>query len=191
MPGEHRTISSESIFRGRIFEVLVEEVELPSGDRAYREFVKHPGAVAVVALQEETEEKTVLLVEQMRHPVGEKLLEIPAGKLDKPGEEPQACAARELEEETGFRATSLTLIASYYSTPGFTNERMTIFLAEQLERVGDPPEADEGEPIALSKIPIEKAVELIRQGAISDSKTIVGILMAIQHLEHQKSHDSG
>src|SRR5690606_25386888 len=120
-------IKSESIFQGKVISLQVDTVELPNGNTATREIVKHPGAVAVVALYEDR----LIVVEQFRKPLERSLVEIPAGKLEA-GEEPLTAAKRELEEETGFTAASLRPLCSFYTSPGFADEILHLYLAEDL-----------------------------------------------------------
>lgn len=170
-----KTISSQMIHRGKIVNLRVDSVELPNGKLAMREVVEHVGAVAVVPV---TNEGEVLMVRQYRHPVGEILLEIPAGKLD-PGEEPDHCIERELLEETGTVAEKTSLIFSFYTSPGFSDELLHIYVAEGLTYRGQ--QLDEDEFLELQRVPLEEAVEMIVRGEIKDAKTIVGIL-AVKNL---------
>jgi ADP-ribose pyrophosphatase len=115
---EEKTIHTEKIFSGKIVTLEVQEVELPNGKTSKREIIKHPGAVAVLAV---TNENKLVMVEQYRKPLERAIVEIPAGKLEK-GEEPAVCARRELEEETGYECESLELLVSFYTSPGFADE---------------------------------------------------------------------
>jgi len=168
----HEVLESSTPYKGGFFSVVVDRIRLPGGRTTKREIVRHPGAAAVVPLQD----GAVLLVRQNRHAVGADLLEIPAGKLDVPGEEPAACARRELEEETGYRARTLEPMGAFYSSPGFTDERYHLFLATDLEQVGPPPDHDGGEPIASEWLSLEDALEAVGHGGIADAKTALGIL---------------
>jgi ADP-ribose pyrophosphatase len=123
---EEKTIKTEKIFEGRIITVQVDEVELPNGKTSTRELVKHPGAVAVIAV---TDEEKIVMVEQYRKPLEKEIVEIPAGKLEK-GEDPAECAKRELEEETGYGCTNLELLTSFYTSPGFADELVHVYLAK-------------------------------------------------------------
>lgn len=145
------------------------------------EIVRHPGAVAVVPM---TADRRVLLVRQRRHAVGAELLEIPAGKLDRPGEELAACARRELEEETGYCCARLTPLVTLLSSPGFSDERIHLFLATGLEPASGPPVIDEEEETSPEWIGLDEAVGAIRTGDIVDAKTIVGLLLARLALDH-------
>src|SRR5699024_6118473 len=133
---EEKTIKSTNIFDGKIISLQVDDVELPDGKHAKREIVKHPGAVAVLAL---TEKKEILFVEQYRKPLEKLLLEIPAGRIEE-GEEPKVTAVRELEEETGYTTNQLTYISSFYTSPGFANEIIHIYMADTLKNLEIPVE---------------------------------------------------
>jgi ADP-ribose pyrophosphatase len=172
-----KQLASDQIYTGKILNLRKDRVRLPDGREAVREVVEHPGAVAVVALDAE---KNVYLVRQYRYPVGRILLEIPAGKLD-PGEEPLACARRELAEETGLRALEWRLLATFYTTPGFSTELMHLFLATGLETFYA--EADADEFLELEKLPLKEAINQTLDGTIRDAKSIAGILAAAQFLQ--------
>ena len=145
-------------------------VRLPNGGQAGREVVRHPGAVAIIALQDQQ----ILLVRQYRYPIEQETLEIPAGKLD-PDETPANCALREMREEIGYRGT-LEKIGTYYTSSGFTDEVMHLFLARDL--VWDPLAADEDEFVDVVKIPWREAVQMAVDNKLDDAKTILGILLA-------------
>lgn len=162
-------IDGEVLFEGRMICLERDTVRLPNGIEATREVVRHPGAVAILAIQE----RNLLMVRQYRYPIAEETLEIPAGKLD-PEETPLACAQRELREETGYRGT-LEHISTYYSAPGFTDEVMHVFLARDL--VWDPLSQDDDEFITLEKIPWDEAVRRALHNEFIDAKTILGILL--------------
>lgn len=165
---EEVTLSTEPIFNGRIISLQVDTVRLPNGETATREIVKHPGAVAVIALVEDK----MLVVEQYRKPFEKNLVEIPAGKLDH-GEEPLAAAIRELAEETGYAAGEIRLIHSFYTSPGFANELIHLFVAENLTR-GEA-HLDEDEFLDCSAITLEEAEQYIAEGRIGDAKTIMAV----------------
>lgn len=169
---EETTLGSCRVFEGKIINLRVDEVELPNGKRATREVVEHPGAVAVAAL---TEKGEIVLVRQFRKPAEEVLLEIPAGKLD-PGEKPLDCVRRELMEETGITAECIKPLLSYYTTPGFSNEVIHLFLATGLRRGEAAPDKDEF--LEVTYLPLSEALRLVREGKIRDAKTIIGILLA-------------
>ncbi|RST73727.1 NUDIX hydrolase [Siminovitchia acidinfaciens] len=172
---EEKTVGMKPIFDGKIISVQVDEVELPDGKRSSREIVRHPGAVALIPL---TNEKKIVMVEQYRKPLERSLLEIPAGKLE-PGEEPAVTAERELEEETGYRAGKMEYITSFYTSPGFANEIIHIYLATELEALDNPADGDEDEFVELVEISLEEALECIKNERIYDAKTV----FAVQYLQ--------
>lgn len=164
-PLEEVTIESNSIFDGKIIKLQVDTVKLPDGSTATREIVRHPGAVAVLAINGEK----MLVVEQYRKPLGRNQVEIPAGKLD-PGEQPIDAAIRELEEETGYRADTLIPLGSFYTSPGFADEIIYLYAAEQL--TAGEAHTDEDEFLEVGAMTLEEAFDAMRDGRISDAKTI-------------------
>lgn len=178
MSGPFDVLESHVAFRGRVLEVVVDTVRLPDGREMTWEVVRHPGASAVVPVDDDGR---VLLVRQGRHTVAARLLEIPAGKLDVDGEDPRECARRELEEETGHRCTTLHPLGSFLSSPGFSDERIHLFLATGLELVGRPAGTDEGDDITVEWLPLPDAVAAVRSGAIQDAKSALGVLLAAGH----------
>jgi ADP-ribose pyrophosphatase len=166
-----------NIYKGRIVNLNLETVTLPNGVTVALEIIHHPGAAAVVPLKEDG---TVVLIRQYRHAVGGFIYEIPAGKLH-PGEDPRDCAQRELEEEVGYRAGSLELLTSFFTTPGFTNEVIHIFKGTAL--TPGTQSLGQDEVLDIIEIPIEKAIAQIHDGTIKDGKTIVGLHIAyFRHL---------
>ncbi len=127
---EEKTIHTEKLFEGKVVRLQIDDVELPNGKTSKREIIKHPGAVAVLAL---TPENKIVLVEQYRKPMERALVEIPAGKLE-PGEKPEVTAVRELEEETGYECNRLDHIISFYTSPGFADELIHLYLATGLRK---------------------------------------------------------
>ncbi len=160
---------TRTIYRGRVVDLDVDTVTLPNGTTLELEIVRHPGAAAIVPLRPDG---TVLLTRQYRHAAGGYIYEIPAGKLD-PGEDPRACATRELEEETGYRAASIQPLLSMLTTPGFTDEVIHLFLATGLAPGVQRLERDE--VLQVTEMPLERAIDLIGDGTIRDAKTIVGL----------------
>lgn len=156
--------------RGKFLVFLQDEVTLPNGKTAVREMVLHPGAVAVLAV---TENEEIIFVKQYRYPVREVLFEIPAGKLEGK-EDPFFSAQRELEEETGFQALQWEKLGTFYSTPGFSNEIMHLYLAQDLVQKTAHPDPDE--IIEYQGIPFDQALRMVSQGEIKDAKTVIGIL---------------
>lgn len=164
-PMEEVTLSTKPIFDGKIIKLQVDTVRLPNGSTATREIIRHPGAVAVLAIQDDR----MLVVEQYRKPLGRNQVEIPAGKLD-PGELPMDAAIRELEEETGYRAHSLLPLGSFYTSPSFADEIIHLYVAEQL-RAGEA-HTDVDEFLEMDRMTLGEAFAAMRQGRISDAKTI-------------------
>ncbi|MEX1030931.1 MAG: NUDIX hydrolase [Paenibacillaceae bacterium] len=162
------TLNTTPIFQGKIISLQVDEVRLPNGETATREIVKHPGAVAVLAIHA----GKMVVVEQFRKPLEKSIVEIPAGKLE-PGENPLEAAHRELQEETGFTSPSLTLIHSFYTAPGFTDEIIHLYYADQLTAGADQP--DEDEFLECESITLEEAKQMVVEGRISDAKTIIAM----------------
>ncbi|WP_173048234.1 NUDIX domain-containing protein [Nitrospira sp. KM1] len=161
---------SKNIFNGKVITVNIDSVALPNGVTVDLEVVRHPGAAAVVPLKPDG---TVMLVRQFRHAAGGFIYEIPAGKLY-PGEDPQACASRELEEEIGYRAGTLELLSSVFTAPGFTDEVIHIYRATDLTKGHQ--HLDKDEVLDVVELSLQEAVAMIRSGAIRDAKTMVGLL---------------
>jgi ADP-ribose pyrophosphatase len=164
------------LFHGRIFSVTLDSIEFDDGTKATMEVVRHGGAAAVVPL---TEAGRVILVRQFRYSVNGALWEIPAGRTDAQ-EDTRACAARELEEETGFRAASIEKIGSILTTPGFSDERIDIFLARELTQTQMSLDPDEF--IDVVSFPCAAALGMIDRGEIEDAKSIVALLLAARRL---------
>jgi len=167
-----KTLSSKRIYEGRIVSLRDDTVELPGGRKSHREIVEHPGAVAIAAL---TSDNKLVLIRQFRKPAEEELLEIPAGLVHK-GESPQAAAARELEEEAGFKAGKITPLFAAYSSPGYSSEVIRYFLATDLVKTGQKNEEDEF--IGVELVPVSDAFRLVEDGKIKDNKTIIGVMIA-------------
>jgi ADP-ribose pyrophosphatase len=178
----YRTISSRIAYEGEIISVAEEELLLPDGRVVGREMVIHPGAVGVVAI---TGEGRVVLVEQYRNPVKRTLMEIPAGKLS-PGEDPLECARRELAEETGFVGGTWTRLGSYFTTPGFTDERFHMFLAMDLVPGTAAPDGHEEELMDIHVLPFEEAIADARACRLEDGKTLAGLLLAEPHVRRER-----
>jgi 8-oxo-dGTP pyrophosphatase MutT (NUDIX family) len=165
------------IYKGRIVDLRLERVTLPNGTTVDLEVVRHPGASAVVAVDDR---ERVTLIRQFRHAAGGWVWELPAGVLE-PGEAPEACAARELTEETGLRAAEIGPLGTIVTTPGFTDERIHIFLARRLTDGGHAHEADE--VIAeIRPLPLRDALGMVQRGEIVDGKTIAGLYLAAARL---------
>ncbi len=170
MKADFETISSENVYDGKIFEVFSDSVKLPNGNVAQRDYIKHVGAVAILPVDENG---TVYLIDQFRYPTKGRILEIPAGTLGK-DEDPDTCAARELTEETGFRAKKMEKIASFYLAPGYSNEVITLYRATELERAET--NLDKNEILELRPVNLEEGIEMIRDGRVQDAKTIAALL---------------
>lgn len=168
-------IGSERRYEGRVIHLDVDTVRFPDGSTGQLEMVRHPGASAVVPMLDDPAgpDPRVLLIRQFRHAADGVIWEVPAGRLD-PGETPEECARRELAEETGMRASQLSRLTTIYTTPGFTDERIHLFLAGGLEEGTHRREADEF--MELRPTPWSEAMRLIEQGAIMDGKTLVSLL---------------
>ncbi|MFH0715493.1 NUDIX hydrolase [Staphylococcus delphini] len=177
---EEKTISKESIYKGKIIEVEKHQVSLPNNETAYREVVKHNGAVAICAL---TPDQQVILVKQYRKALEQELLEIPAGKLE-PGEDRESAAMRELEEETGYKAKKLTLIGEVYDTPGFSNEKISVYFADDL--VEGEVNLDEDEFVEKVLYSLEDVKKAVEARTIEDAKTFI----AFQHLLLNYNHSN-
>lgn len=169
-----KQLSSEYLYRGKIINLRRDLVLTPGGSEpASREIVEHPGAVAILALDRE---RRVALVRQYRHAAGAVLLEVPAGKLE-PGEEPLHCARRELVEETGCRGGEWSRLIWFYSSPGFCDEKIHLFLARGV-LPGEPVPADDDEVLEPFWIDLEGALRLLREGRIVDAKTAIALQYA-------------
>ena len=166
---EEKKITSEEIYNGHIIHVFKDEVSL-DGKKAIREVVRHKGATAILAVDKNGEG---FFVEQFRYPVGKPLFEVPAGKID-PGEEPLECAKRELFEECGVSAEKWTELGPMYSSPGFCDEVIYLFLAEDLSE--SAPNPDEDEFLDIKKLPLSEVLSDVRKGKIPDSKTQILVL---------------
>lgn len=173
---EEKVIHSEEIYKGRVVNLAVLDVQLPDGKTGRRELVRHPGAVAVVALDADHH---VLLVRQYRIAAERVMLEIPAGTL-KPDEQPEVCADRELQEETGFRAGKLEKIGGVFVAPGYTTEFIHLYLATDLSE--SRLTMDDDEFIEIESLPLAQALKLIENGDIIDGKSISGLLLVARRL---------
>lgn len=173
-------LSSEDIYPGKIIKVEKWQVSLPNGQTAMREIVRHNGASAIVPVDEMGR---VTLVRQYRTPLDQCTWEIPAGKLDTPTEDPFHAAQRELEEETGLQAAQWQHLTTMYTTPGFCNEKIAIYLATNLSQ--HPAHPDDDEFLGLNRLPLSEAVAMCVDGRIQDSKTMVGLLLAQRALYAQ------
>ncbi|HZY98021.1 MAG TPA: NUDIX hydrolase [Candidatus Baltobacteraceae bacterium] len=163
-------LSSERVFEGRVFNVRIDRIRFPDGAEHRVDVVEHPGSFTVLAMPSPDE---VVLVQQYRHPVSQALWELPAGTAE-PGENPAAGAARELAEETGYRAGRMRRLASLFATPGFCTETMHFFVAEEL--TAGEQMLDEDERIEVGTFTRDAAWRLVDQGQIGDMKTVLALL---------------
>ena len=163
-------LERREIYKGRIIELSLDRVRLPNGSECELEMIRHPGAAAVVPVDDRGD---VLLVRQYRYATSGWLLEVPAGKLDG-GESPESCAKREVEEETGFRPGRLTPLGWIWTTPGFTDERIWLFLAERLEPSRQDLQRDE--VLSVERLPLDEAIGMAARGEIVDAKSICALL---------------
>lgn len=175
-----KMIERKTVFEGRIINVYNDTVVLPNGKHSTREVVEHHGGVCVAAL---TERNTLLFVRQFRYPYGKVLLELPAGKLEK-GEEPLAAGLRELEEECGVAAEKVIPMGEVYPTVAYCTEIIHLYLAKGLKKTHQ--HLDEGEFLSVEEIELSKAVELVMNGEIADSKTVALVLKTARLLEEGK-----
>ena len=169
---EEKTSSSEIVFQGRLLDVRRDIVILPNGGNGIREWIKHPGAVCCIPILPNGK---IALIKQYRYSVRKMMIELPAGKLDK-NEAPEDCAIRELEEEIGYKANKVTFLTNIHPAIGFANEKMWIYYAEDLEKTNQKLDSDE----FLEIIPtnIGDALEMVWNRAITDVKTIIGLIWA-------------
>lgn len=173
----HHLLSRRTIFEGKVVRLYLDRVRLPNGREAEREVVLHWGAVGMVPVDADGK---VFLVRQYRHAPGEDLLEIPAGKLSE-GEEPLECAERELLEEIGCRAGRWVKLASFYTSPGFSDEMLHLYLAMDLREGEAYPEEEEF--LEVVRMNLDEALTLVARGEIKDSKTVAGLALAKLYLD--------
>lgn len=167
---DERTISKETVYFGRVINVEQQSVELVNGNIANREIIRHNGGACMAAIDTDM---NMYFVRQFRKPVDRETLEIPAGKLEK-GEDPYDCAVRELKEETGLVGGKVCKLCAIMTTPGFCDEVLHIFLAEDLVQEEKSPDPDEF--VQCEKYPLSVCLEMIDNGQISDAKTIIAVL---------------
>ena len=169
-------LASTKIFSGAVFSVTRDQLREASGQEIVREVVNHSGGAGGVAL---FADGRIALVRQYRHPAKKDLLEIPAGKIDA-GEAPETCAAREIEEELGFRVGRLEKLAEFYSTPGFCAEKLYVYLATEL--VPTQQKLDHDENVEIVFVTLDEALLMVQSGEIEDAKTIIALMMTKQKL---------
>ena len=173
MDFEEKTLTSEVVYNGKIMTVYRDDVQICTGKKSFREVVRHSGGVVIFAL---TDENTVLAVKQFRYPLGKTIIELPAGKLEK-GEDPDFASKRELEEETGYRAEKWTSLGYINTTPGFCDEKLYLYKAENLTFIVEHP--DDGEVLRAFEIPKRELIEKIMSGEINDAKTICAVFRGL------------
>lgn len=179
---EEKTLKSDTLYRGKIISLQVDEVTLPNGKTSKRELIKHPGAVAVIPMKDDGK---LIMVEQYRKALERAIVEIPAGKLE-PGEEPARTARRELEEETGYQCQELNHLISFYTSPGFADEIVHVYVAKGLTKLESPLSTDEDEFVKILEVTLEEAQQLIKEKRIYDAKTAYAVL----HLQLERKRDS-
>jgi 8-oxo-dGDP phosphatase len=179
--GDYRVLGTETVYEGRVITLVRDTVAMPGGGDSVREVVRHPGAVAVVAL---TDAGEIVLLRQYRHPVGGYLWELPAGLRDADGEPPLETAKRELAEEVRMAAERWSLLTTTFSTPGFCDEMVLVYLAEGLSDV-DRPEGftveHEELDMTVELVPLDQAVQRVFDGGIRNAAAVIGLLAAAQH----------
>ena len=171
-----KTLNSKIVYDGKIITVLKDDVEVADGHKSFREVVKHSGGVVVLAIHEDK----ILFVKQFRYPMKEVLLELPAGKLEK-GEDPFLAAKRELEEETGYCAEKWTDLGFVYTSPGYSDEKLYLYKAENIHFTQCHP--DEGEILQPLEIKIDDATKMINNGEINDAKTLCAFMRGLNGSE--------
>ncbi len=179
--GAYRVLGTETVYEGRVIRLVKDTVAMPGGGDSVREVVQHPGAVAVVAVDDAGH---VVLLRQYRHPVGGYLWELPAGLRDADGEAPLTTAQRELAEEALLSAQRWSLLTTTFSTPGFCDEMVLVYLAEGLTDVARPEgftvEHEELD-MTVERVPLAEAVQRVFDGRIRNSAAVIGLLAAAQH----------
>lgn len=176
LSGRAKTVSSKTVFEGKVFWVTRDKVKEPGGVKATRDVIRHHGSVVILAVDTEINpaDPSIVLIRQYRHAAGKLLLELPAGRIEK-GEKVIPAGKRELIEETGYRAKKWSVHTKYYASPGFLTETMTILLAEGLKLGQAKPEDDE--KIELQMTPLSRVLQQIHAGEIEDGKTLIGVLL--------------
>jgi ADP-ribose diphosphatase len=170
-------LKSELLMKGRAFAIRRDYLKTPDGRETRLEIIEHGGSVVLIPIDENG---NLLLVRQYRHATGENLLELPAGTLDEE-EEPEACAAREIREETGRAAGSLKKLGEFYLAPGYSDEFMTVYLATELS--DSPLDPDDDEFLSLESVPIAEAIQMAERGEIPDAKSLAALFLAKPSLE--------
>ena len=171
---ELKRLHREVLYRGRIIDLVVDQIEYPTGKTGVREIAHHPGGAVTVPL---LNDGRVIFVRQLRYPLGEHIVELPAGKLG-PGEDPRRAAIRELEEETGWIPGKVEKLTSIYTSPGFCDEQLHLYLATDLHESPTGHKREEGEQsMTLLMIPLKEALAMVERGDLRDAKTIIGLFL--------------
>ena len=179
----YRVQASHEIYNGRVVRLRIDEVEMPGGQTAKREVAGHPGGVGVIAIDDNDR---VCMITQYRHPLQQRLLEVPAGLRDIDGEDPEVTAARELEEEAAVRPAHVEHLCSIAVSPGFTDEIVEIYLAQQLQEVASQARDDEEAEIEIHWIELETALQLIDDGTIIHGIAVAGIQAAWRRISRSR-----
>ena len=178
---EEKTVSTKTIFDGKVIHLHLDDIRLPDGNVGFREYCTHNGAVCVIPL---TSDNEVICVRQYRYAIRKPLLEIPAGKLDTKDENPDEAVRRELREETGAISDNITFLGLYYGSPALINEKIYMYMAQDLS-FGET-DLDDDEFLEVIKIPLEEMVAMVLRGEIEDGKTQAAVLRAYMHLNGGK-----
>ncbi len=179
-------VKSETIYDGVLLHVRRDTVKLPNGNEAKREWIKHPGASSVIPIFPDGQ---IILVKQYRYPIEKITLEVPAGKLDSPDEDPLECAIRELSEETGYTSGNIYKLTTIATTVGFSNEMIHLYAAEDLQE--GKQHTDEDEFINVIKVPLSEAMRMVEDGRIIDAKSIISILMLAERKKAWRNNEGG
>jgi len=175
-----KLIKRNIIHKGHVFNLIVDDVEYPSGNKSIREVAEHPGGAVIFAV---FPDKKIILIRQHRYPLNKFIYELPAGKLNL-NENPLDCAKRELEEETGYKAHTWQKLTAIYTTPGFCTEQLHIYMAQDLYPAANGRNLEEGELTMTAEIlPLQKAIHMIETQEIVDGKTICGIMIGKMKLK--------
>ncbi len=175
---QFKTIASETLLKGRVFAIRRDKVQLEDGRTTHYDVIEHHGSVVILPIDAEG---NLVLVRQYRHAVGHELLELPAGTLDHPDEAPLACAQREIREETGMAARNWQALGAFYLVPGYSTEKMHVFLATDL--YPSPLQPDEYEFLRVERVPLEQVWDLVARGDLPDAKSLAALYLARPRLE--------
>ena len=178
---EEQTISTKTIFDGKVIHLHLDDIRLPDGNIGFREYCTHNGAVCVIPI---TANNEVICVRQYRYAIRKPLLEIPAGKLDSKDENPDEAVRRELREETGATSENITFLGIYYGSPALINEKIYMYMAQDLSY--GQSDLDDDEFLEVIKIPLEDMVDMVLKGEIEDGKTQSAVLRAYMILNGRK-----